>query len=150
MEANEVYSPSVRIRVIYLDLPDLIEVETFVKSKDWCGRATAYTSPIQLAKEARTLASWSLNPTNEFSLQIATNAAVGVVILRFYVHDKAGHLRCQISLAERDIGQHPEDVPRLTYTMPTEPGLVERFARQLESFTEIDCEAALQGLASYN
>jgi hypothetical protein len=149
MEANEVYSPSVRMRVVYLDLPDLIEVETVVKSKNWCGRATAYASPIRLNEDARALAAWSLNPTNEFRLQTGVNGDVGVLVLRFYVHDKAGHLMCQVTLAEGRTGQHPEAVSRLTYTMPTEPGLVERFARHLELLsTEVEREAALEGLAS--
>jgi hypothetical protein len=54
--------PAVTVRVVYQDLPDLIEIEARVVSVDWSGITCAYTSPSALVEGARGLLVWSERP----------------------------------------------------------------------------------------
>ncbi len=147
MEEQEVYSPSITIRVVYQDLPDLIELETFVQARHWRGRATAYASPTALCNDAAALAAWARDPVNEFKVEAGADTGIGWLVLRFYTIDMAGHAMCQINLATSSSTRRPAEVSRLTLAMPTEPGLIERFARQLASLsTTFAGEAVLKGL----
>src|SRR6186997_1300594 len=98
MSHAESYSPSVMIRVVYEDLPDLIEIETRVEIRAWRAIANSYTSPINLANNARNLAAWSLQPVGEFSFESGADTGIGWLLLRFYSIDKSGHLVCHVTL----------------------------------------------------
>src|SRR5262249_24935161 len=47
--------PFLAVRVVYEDLPDLIEIETRAVAGMWSGAAGAYTSPESLRESAREL-----------------------------------------------------------------------------------------------
>jgi hypothetical protein len=148
MEDQDLYKPSISIRVIYQDLPDLIELETRVVSMDWRGVATAYTSPRALAEYAARLSVWAREPVNEFKIEAGADTGAGWMMLRFYTVDLAGHIRCQVTLATDQIGR-TDEVSRLVLAMPTEPGLVERFAKHLATLSNtFEGEARLEGLAA--
>ena len=53
MAHDEPRSPSLTLRVVYEDLPDLIEVEARVVAAGWSGVTRAYTGPPSLVEEAR-------------------------------------------------------------------------------------------------
>ena len=45
-------SPALTIRVVYEDLPDLIEIEARIVFGDWSAVTRAYTGPSSLAEDA--------------------------------------------------------------------------------------------------
>ena len=128
--------PYLSVRVVYEDLPDLIEIEARVHSGGWSGVTRAYTHPASLAEEARGLLAWTARPRDEFSLDVGADTGIGGLRLRWYPVDRAGHLACHIQVATRETGGRPEEVWRLSLEMPTEAASVERFARQLVAAAE--------------
>jgi hypothetical protein len=149
MNEQESYLPTIKIRIVYSDPPDLIELKTSVESGDWSGTATAYASPTELINDAKALAAWSRNPVNEFRIEAGADTGIGWLVLKFIPIDMIGHLQCRITLATSDSShRHDEESWRLSLSMRTEPALVERFARQLVSLSaETEEEAVLEGLA---
>jgi hypothetical protein len=139
--------PSLTVRPVYEDPPDLIEVEAQVVSGYWSGTARAYASPASLLESARGLLAWTECPSGEFALEAGADTGIGWLCLRWYPVDRAGHLACHVKLATPAVGRRPEEVWRLTLEMPTETGLVERFARHLVSLAEtFNGEAVLEGV----
>jgi hypothetical protein len=129
-------SPTLTIRVVYEDLPDLIEVEARIVFGDWSAVTRAYTGPSSLAKDARGLLAWSQRPVGEFSLEAGADTGIGWAHLRWYPIDRAGHLACHVRLATQAIRDRPEVVRRLALEVPVEAFSVERFARQLLAVSE--------------
>jgi hypothetical protein len=146
MADDEPRLPSLCVRIVYDDLPDLIEIEATVLSGDWSGITRAYTGPSALLEEARGLLAWTVRPHGDFSLDAGADTGIGWLQLRWYPVDLAGHLACHIQLATRATGDRPEQVWRLSLEMPTETASVERFARQLVAVAEtLAGEAMLAG-----
>lgn len=125
--------PTLILRVVYEDPPDLIQVEARIVAGDWSGITWAYTSPISLGEEARGLLDWTVRLSGEFALEAGADTGIGWLSVRWYAIDRAGHLACHIQIATREESSRPEGVRRLALEFLTEPGLVERFARQLIS-----------------
>jgi hypothetical protein len=147
MTNDETRLPSLSVRVVYGDLPDLIEIEARVLFGGWSGIARAYTSPSSLAEAARGLLAWVARPREAFTLTAGADTGIGWLQLRWYPVDRAGHLACHIKLAAQATGDRPEEVWRLSLEMPTVMGLVERFGRQLISLAEtFTGEAVLNGV----
>jgi hypothetical protein len=121
------------MRVVHHDLPDLIEVQTAVKLAEWSGVARAYASPNALHEQTVALETWCSRPEGEIALELGADTGIGGTILRFYVVDMAGHVACHVRLAAGGLssGGRPEQVSRLAIEIATEPGLIERFAREL-------------------
>ena len=138
--------PSVTLRVVYEDLPDLIEIEARVLSGDWSGISGAYTSPSSLVEEAQGLLTWTERPREAFTLEAGADTGIGWFQLHCYPVDRAGHLACHVNLATRAISGRPEGVWRLSLEILTETASVERFARQLIGIAEtLTGEAVLAG-----
>ena len=119
---------SIAIRVVYQDLPDLIELRTSVRIRDWSGAACAYASPHSLVNEAQKLVLWSRHPEGEFRIDAGADTGIGWLVLSFRTVDMAGHIVCHVTLATSD-----PNVCRLAVNIRTEAGLVERFANELIS-----------------
>jgi hypothetical protein len=146
MTINEPRSTSLTVRVVYEDLPDLIQIEARVLSGDWSGITSAYTGPSLLAEASRGLLAWTERPREAFTLTAGADTGIGWFQLRTYSVDRAGHLVCQIQFATDARGGRPEQVWRLSLEIPTETAQVERFARQLIAVAErLTGEAVLEG-----
>jgi hypothetical protein len=146
MANDEHRLPSLTVRVVYEDLPDLIEIEARVVSGDWSGITRAYTSPSSLVEMARGLLAWTERPREEFTLDAGTDTGIGWSQLRWYPIDRAGHLACHVTFATPETGDRPETVWRLSLEIRTETAAVERFARQLIAVAETRTgEAVLAG-----
>jgi hypothetical protein len=147
MPDEEPHWPSLTLRVVYEDLPDLIEVEARVAADGWSGIACAYTSPHSLGEAARGLLNWAERPSEEFALEAGADTGIGWLSLRWYVIDRAAHLACHVRMAtSADNSDMPEDVRRLSLEFRTERSMVERFARQLASLAKsLTGEAVLTG-----
>jgi len=139
--------PGLTIRIVYVDLPDLIEFEGQVMSGGWGGVASAYVSPAVFAAAVDRAIEWTHRPEGTCVLD-AGDEATGLLRLRFYTIDLAGHVVCQIQLATNEATKHRgKSVRRLSIEMPTEIGLIEQFARNLRSVVaQLEGEAVLQGL----
>lgn len=148
MEQDESQSPSIAIRVVYQDLPDVIQLETRVFAYGWSGVARAYTSPDTLREQADGLAKWSHRPDGELTIEAGADTGIGWLLLRFYPVDMARHPVCHVRLAtDSPTEGRPEQVGRLSLEIPTEPGLIERFARELAALAQtLQGEAVLRGV----
>jgi hypothetical protein len=138
---------AIRVRVVYHDV-DLIELETDVRIHEWRGIGRAYASSVELPKQATALVQWSLNPTHELIISAGADTGIGWLVLRFYVIDMAGHIACDVTIATPTptYGQ-PHNVWRLSVQIPTEAGLLERFANELLLLSDsLKGEATLEGV----
>ena len=132
MQSDERISPCVALRIVYEDLPDLIQIEARVVHGDWRGTVRAYASPDGLREDARHIGSWSRNPNKDCVLEAGEDNGIGWLQLRFYSVDLAGHLCCHVQLSEsRPAHCRTQEIWRLSIEMCTEPGLIERFASEL-------------------
>ena len=123
---------SLELRVVYQDLPDMIELETRVRAGEWSARSRAYTSPDFLAGDAERLIAWAHNPQGHFRLEAGANTGIGWLVLDFYTIDSAGHARCAVTLARGETPRdaRPAETWRFAIELKTEPGLIERFGQE--------------------
>src|SRR5262245_50203906 len=145
---DEELSPRLTLRVVYHDLPDLVEIEVRVQMRDWSGRARAYTAPGLLRENANSLAEWSYHPVSEFVTEAGADTGIGWVRLRWFCADRAGHLVCHVQVATGYYTSgRPDSGSRFSLEISTEAGLVERFAKQVVAVLEkLDGEAVLEGV----
>ncbi|MBL8874496.1 MAG: hypothetical protein JNM86_01730 [Phycisphaerae bacterium] len=123
---------SLELRVVYEDLPSLIEVETRVRAGDWSACSKAYCSPTFLTDDAARLIAWSRDPRGHFQLECGADTGIGWLVLDFYTINGAGHTRCAVTLATGDTSgdPRPAETWRFAVELTTEPGLIERFAEE--------------------
>ena len=118
------------LRVVYEDLPDLIELAISVRHGGWAAQSKAYASPTAFADEARRLLEWSTSPAGPVEIKAGADTGIGWMVLEFYTIDHARHARCAVTLATGGQATRPEATWRFAVEIPTELGLVERFARE--------------------
>jgi hypothetical protein len=123
---------SLELRVVYQDLPDMIELETRIRAGEWSARSRAYTSPDFLVGDAERLIAWARNPQGLIQLEAGANTGIGWLVLDFYTIDSAGHTRCAITLATGETSRdaRPAETWRFAIELKTEPGLIERFGQE--------------------
>jgi hypothetical protein len=121
-----------RLRVICEELPNLIELGISVIHGGWSARATAYTSPSFFTENGEKLLRWVRAPNEALRIEAGADTGIGWMALQFYTVDRAGHARCAISLATktRTNDPRPAETSRFAIELPTELGLIERFARE--------------------
>jgi hypothetical protein len=133
--------PNVSLRIAYESLPDLIELETRLDVGEWKAIANVYTSPDILLSAAQSIREWSFHLRDTCMLEAGGIPGAGLLRLRFYVINAMGHVRCHIRLVSRI--SSPERVRRMALELQTEPGLVERFANQLEALAKMSGHSAI-------
>jgi hypothetical protein len=123
---------SLELRVVYEDLPDMIEVETHVRHGDWSARSWAYASPDLLRHDAAALVAWSRAPVGTFRLEAGADTGIGWLLLDFYTVDAAGHACCAVTLATGGAPREarPAETWRFAIELRTELGLIERFGQE--------------------
>ena len=121
-----------QLRVVYEELPNLIELGIRVAHGDWSAVSTAYVSPSFLAESGEAILRWAKTPYDPLNIEAGADTGIGWMILEFYTIDRAGHARCAIRLATttRTNGPRPAETSRFAIELPTELGLIERFARE--------------------
>jgi hypothetical protein len=121
-----------QLRVIYTELPNLIELGIRVVHGEWSAMVTAYTSPSFLIENGEGLLEWVAAPNEPLRIEAGADTGIGWMVLQFYTVDHAGHTRCAITLASmtRTNDPRPAETSRFAIEFPTELGLVERFARE--------------------
>ena len=123
---------SLELRVVYEDLPDMIELETRVRAGEWSARSRAYASPAFLGNDAERLIAWARTPQGRFRLEAGADTGIGWLVLDFYSIDRAGHMRCAVTLATGGTSHdaRPAETWRFAIELKTEPGLIERFGQE--------------------
>jgi hypothetical protein len=146
--SDDELSHAIRMRVVYDDLPDLIEVETKVVLPGWSAVSRAYTGPTVIVEQADMLQAWCTGRAGESRIEFGGDTGIGWTCLRFYAIDAAGHVVCHLRLATGTATDaRDEEAWRLSVEMPTEPGLIERFTSELRHLAEsLQGEAVLQGV----
>jgi hypothetical protein len=121
----------VSIEVVYFD-EHLIELAAMIGAGHWRGRATAYTVQDAIAEFANALLLFAGGgPPAVF--EAGAETGIGLIGLRFYRIDRAGHIACHARLALGGVPteHRPEQVSRLAVEFGMELSAVEKFARQL-------------------
>lgn len=121
----------VSIEVVYVD-EHLIELAAWIGAGHWRGRATAYTIPYDIARFADALLLFAGGgPSAAF--EAGAETGIGLIGLRFYRIDRAGHIACHARLALGGVPteHRPEQVSRLAIEFGAEAWAVEQFARQI-------------------
>ena len=123
---------SLRLGVIYEDLPDLIELGVCVIHGEWSAVATAYTSPSFFIESGERLLRWIEAPSKPLRIEAGADTGIGWMALEFYTIDHAAHARCAVTLATKTLTNEPRpaETSRFAIELPTELGLIERFARE--------------------
>jgi hypothetical protein len=140
-----------QLRVAYEDLPDLIELGIRVIHGEWSAVATAYTSPSFFIESGEELLRWVEAPNETLRIEAGADTGIGWMVLQFYTIDHAGHARCAITLATktRTNEPRPAETSRFAIELPTELGLIERFARECIALSDnFKREARLVGLTA--
>jgi hypothetical protein len=138
--------PSLTIQVTCED-PVLIGIEARVIADDWAGLTWADIFLDSLREEACSLLNWAANPKDDCVVNFGFERHPGWFHLRFFASDRSGHMACQVELVSLSRQGQRNCERRLAVEFPTEPMLVERFARQLIRLAET-CEgsARLDGI----
>ena len=110
----------------------MIELGVHMVHGEWSAASTAYVSPEFLAETGEAILRWIEAPTAPLNINAGANTGIGWMVLEFYTIDRAGHARCAVTLATktRTNGPRPAETSRITIELPTEMGLIERFARE--------------------
>jgi hypothetical protein len=138
-----------QLRVIYTELPNLIELGIRVVHGEWSAMVTAYTSPSFLIENGEGLLQWVAAPNKPLRIEAGADTGIGWMVLQFYTVDHASHTRCAITLASmtRTNDRRPAETSRFAIEFPTELGLVERFARECIALSDdLKRDARLIGL----
>ena len=117
--------------VIYEDL-HLIKLRVRVVHGEWSAVSTAYVSPSFLTESGEAILHWAETHNEPLNIEAGADTGIGWMTFEFYTIDRAGHARCAIKLATqtRTDGPRPAETSRFSIELPTELGLVERFARE--------------------
>ena len=120
-----------QFRARYIDL-DMMEISVRVFHGEWSAVSTAYTVLSFLTDNGNALLRWVEAPDKPLRIEAGADTGIGWMVLEFYTINRAGHVRCAITLASktRTNGPRPAETSRFSIELPTELGLVERFASE--------------------
>jgi hypothetical protein len=119
-----------QFRVIYEDV-HLLEISVRVLHGEWSAVSTAYTSLSFFTENGNALLRWVEAPDEPLRIKAGADTGIGWMVLQFYTINLARHVRCAVTLATQTMGNlRPAETSRFSIELPTELGLVERFARE--------------------
>jgi hypothetical protein len=133
-----------KLRVIYVDLPDLVELAIEVQHDGWSANSTAYASPVFLTQDPSALLRWSRSPERPHRMEAGMDTGIGWLAIEF-TSDIRGHVRCHIQMSSGAAKAEPRW--RMALVLSSELGLVERFAHECTALgAKFSGEAVLTGL----
>ena len=134
----------VSLAIVYVD-EHLIELEAAVESDHWSGRARAYTVPQAIEAFGFALKRFADAVDAVAEFEAGADTGIGLIALRFYRVDRAGHIACHVRLVTGGLPNdfRPEEVFRLSIEMQTETWAVVRFARQINEMAQARAGQAL-------
>ena len=128
----------VSVEVVYVD-EDLVELEAVVRAGPWRGQAQAYTVPQDIATFVAALKRFAAGEARTADFTVGADSGIGLIALRFYRIDRAGHIVCHARLASGRVptDHRPEQVAQLAVEVGAEAEAVARFGRQLEELARV-------------
>ena len=136
--------------VIHEDV-HLIEIRVRIVHGEWSAVSTAYTSRSFLTENGEAILRWTEAFHEPLNIEAGADTGIGWMVLQFYTIDHAGHARCAVKLASmtRTDDPRPAETSRFSIELPTELGLIERFARECIALgSDFKREARLAALES--
>lgn len=124
------------IEIVYVD-EHLIQIEAIVDTRTWRGQARAYTMPANIAALAIALDGFVADPDDAAEFVVGEDNGIGLIALRFYRIDRAGHLACHVRLASDCVPTRPEQISTLAIEVGVEAQDLARFARQLAEMARV-------------
>ena len=119
-----------QFRVIYQD-EHLLEMSVRVLHGEWSAVSTAYTSLSFFTENGNALLRWVEAPDEPLRIKAGADTGIGWMVLQFYTINLSRHVRCAVTLATETMGAlRPAETSRFSIELPTELGLVERFAKE--------------------
>ena len=143
------YDRFLQLRVIYRDPPDLMQLEVLVQYEGWAARSTVYASPHGFANDCERLSRWTKSLSEPLIIEAGADTGIGWLKLDFYTVDRVGHVACAVNLAtgNQPTEARPAQTRRMAIEIPTEPALIEQFARACISLgKQLDGQAKLIGV----
>ncbi len=130
-------SQELSLEVVYRD-EDLIELEAVIATGDWHGRVRAYTVPQDVAAFAAALQDFTNGTAAAAEFTTGADNGIGLIALRFYRIDRAGHIAGYASLASGAVptNHRPEQVARIAVEFRTETWALTQFVAQLDELAE--------------
>jgi hypothetical protein len=120
-----------QFRARYID-SDMMEISVRVLHGEWSAASTAYTDLSFFTENGNELLRWVEAPDEPLRIEAGADTGIGWMVLQFYTITLSRHVRCAVTLATqtetRDV--RPAETSRFSIELPTELGLVERFARE--------------------
>jgi hypothetical protein len=134
MTAPDETANQLSLGVVYHD-EHLIELRCRVAFNGWVAIARAYTTQGELRQFAASTKQFGETLKGPAELDAGDDNGGGLVALRFYVINRAGHIRCHVRLALGHVptDHRPEEVWQCAIELPTEAGLVLNFGNQLKN-----------------
>jgi hypothetical protein len=122
---------SLQFRVTYEDV-HLLEISVRVLHGEWSALSTAYTDLSFFSENGNALLQWVEAPDKPLRIEAGADTGIGWMVLQFYTITLSRHVRCAITLATKkwSYDSRPAETSRFSIELPTELGLVERFARE--------------------
>jgi hypothetical protein len=111
----------------------LLEISVRVLHGEWSAVSTAYADLSFFTENGNALLRWVEAPDKPLRIEAGADTGWGWMVLEFYTINRAGHVRCAITLATKTgtAGySRPAETSRFSIELPTELGLVEHFARE--------------------
>lgn len=139
----------IQLRVVYDDSPDIIEMGVSIRYGEWSAYSTAFAGPSAFANDARRLLSWVSSPELPIQIEAGADNGMGWMVLKFSKINSAGHVCCAVKLVTGEQSRYAcsESTWRFEIELPTELGLVERFARECIAISsDFSLEARLIGV----
>ena len=124
-------SGELSMEVVWSD-DQMIELEAFVNVGHWRGQARAYTTPPQVVSFSEALVQFTEGGSST-ELVAGSDNGSGMIGLRFYRIDRAGHIAGYVRLASdgHTFDHRPEQVSRLEVEFRVEAWALCEFARKL-------------------
>ena len=124
------------LEVVYID-EHLIELQATVTVGKWGGQAQAYTTVNDLLAFVTKLEPFAESLTSEPAFVAGAENGIGLVALRFYTIDRAGHAACRVQLASQTVtDHHREEVFKLTMEARLERMAIVRFTQAVRRMAE--------------
>jgi hypothetical protein len=122
----------ISLEVVYDD-EHLIELQAMIGAGHWRGRARAFTVPQDIAAFAAALDRFAAGLAEAAEFTAGADNGIGLIALRFYRIDRAGHIACHARLALGGLPteHRPEQMAQLAVEVGAEGDAVARFVRQL-------------------
>src|SRR6516164_9398121 len=120
------------LAIVYVD-DLLVELEAVLKAGDWSGRARAYTGSQDIEAFGHALKRFADAVDASAKFEAGADNGIGLIGMRFYKVDRAGHIACHVRLATGGLPTNcrHEEVFRLSIQLETEAWAVIQFARQI-------------------